>query len=697
MEDWEAKLTEEEEMMMSSDDDDVTHDQSSEIPQDEGQANSRKKRRKTSEWWEHYTEIGVDPNDGKNRVKFNYCDEKLLSRPNTGTSVMKRHHLRCIKKPKYGHVGNMIIDADGKTKKLKIDQTVVREMFSKVIIRHDLPFAIVEYEEVRRFLQYLNRDYKLYSRNTAAMDVVKTWESEKKKLKLDLENIPSRICLTSDCWTAISGEGYISLTAHYVDEKWNLNSKILLFCDMPPPHTGDALASKIYECLKEWGIEEKIFTLTLDNASKIFTLTLDNASANDTMQDILKERLNLDDNLLCGGEFFHVRCSAHILNLIVQDGLKIISGALAKIRDSVKYVKASRARGIAFQQCVEGDDEVVLSMDVQTRWNSTFLMLERALNYQRAFNRLKVVDKLYKNCPSDEEWGRASKICDILRPFYKITTLMSGTSYSTSNLYFGHVWKIERLLRQNSNNDDNLIQEMASKMQIKFDKYWDQYSIILAMGAVLDPRMKTKLLKRLYEKLDDPLSCKLKLDHLKKKMAKLFEEYEKRFPMAVNSRSPSFPYHHPTERGRENFDNDLFDLDDAYDAADEGKSILDVYLEEPKLEMKNFPDMCVLTYWKENRHRFGPLSIMACDVLSIPITTVASESSFSIGSRVLNKYRSRLLPKHVQALLCTRSWLFGFTPDEKDNGMEGDGAEEVKNQMHSKKIEVFIRFYSMVL
>jgi len=90
------------------------------------------------------------------------------------------------------------------------------------------------------------------------------------------------------------------------------------------------------------------------------------------------------------------------------------------------------------------------------------------------------------------------------------------------------------------------------------------------------------------------------------------------------------------------------------------KSELDLYLTETPLEPKYFPKLYVLSYWKDRHERYPNLCRLACEVLSIPITIVASEFAFSISGHVLNKYRSNLLPNNVQALILTQNWLHGF-------------------------------------
>ena len=85
------------------------------------------------------------------------------------------------------------------------------------------------------------------------------------------------------------------------------------------------------------------------------------------------------------------------------------------------------------------------------------------------------------------------------------------------------------------------------------------------------------------------------------------------------------------------------------------RSELDIYLSESTLEEEGLFDL--LRWWKLNADRFPILSKLARDVLVVPISTVASESAFSTGGRVLDNFRSSLTPKIVESLICTQDWL----------------------------------------
>lgn len=77
----------------------------------------------------------------------------------------------------------------------------------------------------------------------------------------------------------------------------------------------------------------------------------------------------MKDAILSACEFFHIRCCVHIVNLIVQDGLKEIDSCVEKIRESVKYVRGSQVRKKKFLECVVQvalDNQKGLSQDVPT-------------------------------------------------------------------------------------------------------------------------------------------------------------------------------------------------------------------------------------------------------------------------------------------------------------------------------------------
>ncbi|KAI3814973.1 hypothetical protein L1987_14622 [Smallanthus sonchifolius] len=100
-----------------------------------------------------------------------------------------------------------------------------------------------------------------------------------------------------------------------------------------------------------------------------------------------------------------------------------------------------------------------------------------------------------------------------------------------------------------------------------------------------------------------------------------------------------------------------FDQFQSKDFTTNKKSELQLYLEESRVDRDS--ELDVLAFWKVNEFRYPILARMARDFLTIPVSTVASESTFSASGRVLNEHRSSLSKDTVEALICTKDWLFG--------------------------------------
>lgn len=114
----------------------------------------------------------------------------------------------------------------------------------------------------------------------------------------------------------------------------------------------------------------------------------------------------------------------------------------------MKYVRSSPARLAKFKICVE---QVKLSshksvcLDIETRWNSTYLMLDSAIAFRKAFDLLredeKYVDELNKTkgSPQDDDWESIRCLLPFLKILYEATLRISGSLYVTGNVYLQEV------------------------------------------------------------------------------------------------------------------------------------------------------------------------------------------------------------------------------------------------------------------
>jgi hypothetical protein len=144
--------------------------------------------------------------------------------------------------------------------------------------------------------------------------------------------------------------------------------------------------------------------------------------------DYIKKKLKDKNYIVFGAEFLHMRCVAHVLNLVVHEGLDELGDCIDNIKNAVKYVRYSPSRMAKFKSCIERENITCMKMvclDTKTRWNSTYLMLCTAGKYEKAFELLDKEDNQFI-VHSIIDWENARAFMKFLKTFYDATLKFSG-------------------------------------------------------------------------------------------------------------------------------------------------------------------------------------------------------------------------------------------------------------------------------
>ncbi|XP_062103713.1 zinc finger BED domain-containing protein RICESLEEPER 2-like [Humulus lupulus] len=277
--------------------------------------------------------------------------------------------------------------------------------------------------------------------------------------------------------------------------------RVITFCQVVD-HKGETIGNEIELCLLEWGI------------SKLFTIIVDNASSNDVSIRYLKRKFKEKENgLILDGKFLHMRCCAHAVNLIIIEGLKEKYGSIAVIRNVVRFVRSSPSRQKFFKE--RAMEEMIeckwlLCLDVPTRWNPTYLMLNCAMKFQKAFDRMQ----------SDANYMK----------YFDEVDKFSGSTYVNANKYFIEIYNMQHELYDLAvDGDENeLLRTMTTSMKLKYDKYWgkiDNCNERLLIVLVLDPRYKLEYLSHYFSATYNEMTCKEMVKRVEQTIRAMFYQY----------------------------------------------------------------------------------------------------------------------------------------------------------------------------
>jgi hypothetical protein len=332
-------------------------------------------------------------------------------------------------------------------------------------------------------------------------------------------------------------------------------------------------------------------------------------------------------------------------------------------------------------------------------------MLSTALEYQTVFERLASKEKLCAPFqPTKDDWGFATEFCGRLKIFYDAIELLSGINYVTANHFFPKICGIYLAIEKWRTSSIPKVEEMSVLMKVKFRKYWSDVHGLMEVATVLDPRYKLKFMKAFYSTIYGKESSVTESEvcRVRSLLYELVLEYQGSMEGMATTDGVGTTHRKVVNNEGDDLVFDIFDKflsEEPEHCSSYVRIELDLYLEESTPHRTQ--ELDIIHWWQYAGVKYPTLRRIARDIMAIPVTTVASESVFSIGGRVITPHRSRLAPKTIEGLMCMQAWSYAHMLGDQSCFMNAlltcldDEEEEMVTRTHSLSVYVHTSLSSL--
>ena len=463
----------------------------------------------------------------------------------------------------------------------------------------------------------------------------------------------TQIHITTDMWTAGNRVAFQGNVAHFADEEGVSRTLLLSLKEPRGTHSGENQAEILLNTLDDFRIRNKLGFLVMDNAS-----------SNDTMIRTLCAKLQLA-GYVYNEEEQRLRCLGHIINLSVQEflfgehpDLENLAqyestagpsdeelqkyrqfGPLGKLHNIIIYIMRSPQRVQRFKELSKEYARGHMPVrDQQIRWNSWYMMLNRALDdiqqplqIFQSSEGVPEADVLTAN-----DWAMLRIRRDFLHPFHEVTKITEGRNATLNRVVGVMDYLLEHYENAIQNTTDEYMLLSIDSGWRKLMEYWNkttERAPVYIAAMVLDPSQKWAYFERNWKPEW--------LEGAKQSMSTIWSTYNT-MPVAP-VRPPS--REHTTGYGR------WMQANRPIRAADE----LEQYLTEPLIYIDD--DFDIRQWWKEQRSRLPTLARMALNIFNIPPMSSEAERVFSSAKHTITPERASLGAHTVEQLECLKYWM----------------------------------------